>query len=187
MHNRSYEVKCIACFMAVIAMVIGAACSQADRVKDNSGDHTNERAPQTQATPSKNITPSDVAKLKWIEGTWRGMDGDKPFFERYRFENGTTMVVETLADETLSKVEETSLFELKDGEFGHTDGDKRSAASSITADAVQFVPAAGGGNSFRFERQGDGTWRAVLEWPAANGKPAGQKIYKMEPWPPKVK
>ena len=35
------------------------------------------------ATPRNNFTTADVAKLKWIEGTWRGMDGDKPFFERY--------------------------------------------------------------------------------------------------------
>lgn len=115
------------------------------------------------------------------------MDGDKPFFERYRIENDTAMIVETLTDETLSKVEDTSRFELKDGEFGHTQGDRRSAASWISADAVQFVPAAGGGNNFRFERQTDGTWRAVLEWPATASKPAGQKIYKMEPWPPRTK
>ena len=110
------------------------------------------------------------------------MDGDKPFFERYRFE-GTTMIVETLADETLKKIEETSRFELKNGEFGHTEGERRSAASEITDRHVQFVPVGGEGNDFRFERQDDGTWRAVLEWPAKGDKPAGQKVYKMEPWP----
>jgi hypothetical protein len=29
---------------------------------------------------------ADVAKIKWIEGTWRGMDGDKPFYEPYKIE-----------------------------------------------------------------------------------------------------
>lgn len=119
--------------------------------------------------------------MKWIKGTWRGMDGEKPFFERYRFE-GTTMFVDSFTDETLSKVSDTSAFELKDGEFGHTEGDKRAAASSITADAVQFVPVSGGGNAFRFERQADGTWHAVLEWLDKEKKPQ-QKVYKMEKWP----
>jgi hypothetical protein len=39
-------------------------------------------------------------------------------------------------------------------------------------------------NRFRFERQSNGTWRAVLEWPATTDKPARQKIYIMEPWKP---
>jgi hypothetical protein len=37
---------------------------------------------------------ADIAKLKWLEGTWKGMDGDKPFFERYRFEGDSKMIVE---------------------------------------------------------------------------------------------
>jgi hypothetical protein len=97
------------------------------------------------------------------------------------------MIVEGLAEGTLA-VTETTIYELKDGEFGHTDEKgNRAAASSITADAVQFVLVNRSGNSYRFERQPDGTWRAVLEWPANSNKPAGQKIYKMEPFktPPK--
>jgi hypothetical protein len=91
-----------------------------------------------------NFTAADIAKLKWIEGTWRGT-GEKqpPFFERYSFD-GTTMIVEGFgADETLQKIEETSRFELHDGKFGHVEGDKESAASSITDSAVQFVPVRG--------------------------------------------
>jgi hypothetical protein len=131
-------------------------------------------------TPANNITAEDVGKLKWLEGTWRGMDGDKPFFERYRLE-GTTLIVEGLADEKLASVSDTSRFELRDGAFGKFEGDGGSRASSITDDSVQFVPAKPGTvNMFRFERQPNG-WRAVLEWPATADKPARQKIYTMEP------
>jgi hypothetical protein len=140
----------------------------------------NAENPQPQSTPSRSFTAADIAKLKWLEGTWKGMDGDKPFYERYRFEGDSKMIVEGLAEGTLA-VTETTLYELKDGEFGHTDEKgNRAAASSITADDVQFVPVNRSGNSYRFERQPDGTWRAVLEWPANNNKSAGQKIYKME-------
>lgn len=136
-------------------------------------------------TPSKSFTAADVAKLKWIEGTWRGMDGDKPFYERYRLD-GSSLIVETLKDETLAEVEDSGRFELKDGEFGKGEGDQRSAASSITDEAIQFVPSVPGKrNNYRFERQTDGTWNAILEWPATGDKPARQKVYKMEPWPSK--
>ena len=145
--------------------------------------NSNIQEPVAQPTPSNKFTAADIAKLKWIEGTWRGMDGDKPFYERYKIE-GTTLVVEGLKADG-SPDGEPGRFELKNGEFGQGEGDKRSAASEITADYVQFVPPVGGKmNRFRFERQSNGTWRAVLEWPAKADKPARQKIYIMEPWKP---
>ena len=163
--------------LAVIGLsFIVAGCSDAQVA------NVNTQAPVAQSTPSKKFTAADVAKLKWIEGTWRGMDGDKPFYERYKIEE-TALVVESLkADGSVDG--KPDRFELKDGEFGKDEGDRRSAASEITADYIQFVPAVPGKmNNFRFERQSN-AWRAVLEWPAKGDKPAGQKIYIMEPWKP---
>lgn len=135
------------------------------------------------ATSSKKFTAADVAKLKWIEGTWRGMDGDKPFYERYKVEE-TALVVESLNADGAVK-EAPDRFELKDGEFGKGEGDQRSVASEITEDHIQFVPSVPGkSNNFRFERQPNNTWRAVLDWPSKPDKPARQKIYIMEPWKP---
>ena len=180
-------------YMFVLAVIgvsfIAASCSNAQRANTDTQPPNAQSGAQstaqstTQATPSKKFTAADIAKLKWIEGTWRGMDGDKPFYERYKIEE-TAMVVESLkADGSVDG--EPGRFELKNGEFGKGEGDKRSVASEITADYIQFVPAVGGKtNSFRFERQPNNTWRAVLEWPAKGDKPAGQKIYVMEPWKP---
>jgi len=164
--------------LAIITVwVIAAACSNARVAK------TENQGPVAQPTPSNKFTAADIAKLKWIEGTWRGMDGEKPFYERYKLEE-TALLVEGLKADG-SPDGEPDRFELKNGEFGQGDGDKRSAASEITADHIQFVPAVSGKmNRFRFERQSNGTWRAVLEWPATRDKPARQKIYIMEPWKP---
>lgn len=164
--------------LAIITIsFIAAACSNAHVA------NSNNQEPIAQSTPSNKFTAADIAKLKWIEGTWRGMDGDKPFYERYKFEE-TALVVEGLKADG-SPDGEPGRFELKNGEFGQGEGDKRSAASEITADHIQFVPAVPGKmNRFRFERQSNGTWRAVLEWPATPDKPARQKIYIMEPWKP---
>jgi hypothetical protein len=158
-------------FLALVA-IIGVACTKSDS------------ASSSNTSPTAKFTPSDVAKLKWIEGTWRGMVGDKPFFERYTIENDA-MIVEGFEDGSFAKSNDTTRFELKNGEFGSGEGEQRSVATSITDNAVQFIPAvAGKGNRFRFERQTDGTWNAILEWLATNDKPARQKIYKMEPWKP---
>ncbi|HEX2640392.1 MAG TPA: hypothetical protein VHL50_07470 [Pyrinomonadaceae bacterium] len=149
-------------------------------------------APAPTVTPSNKFTPADVAKLKWLEGTWRGMDGETPFYERYRFD-GATMVVESLDDKGNVKPEETTRFELNaNGEFGPAGKpeDRRAGASSITDASVQFVPFPGSkGNSYRFEKRTDGKpgWNAVLEWPASSDKPARQKFYEMQPWSPAAK
>ncbi len=190
MFNRTHRFFAI----TMLFVIFGVACSSSEAQKNtNAGASTgvaNNAATKAGAdakpvaTPAKNFTAADVAKLKWIEGTWRGMDGDKPFFERYKFE-GTTMVVQGLKEDG-SVDGEPSRFELKNGEFGQGEGDKRSAASEITDKYVQFVRSVSGtGNSFRFENEGNGTWTAILEWQASGEKTAGEKIYKMEPWPAK--
>jgi hypothetical protein len=134
----------------------------------------------------KNITPADLAKLRWIEGSWRGTgDIDKPFYERYKFENETTLVVESFDDDKFGKPSDVSRFELKDGEFSSSDPEgRRSAASAIDANSVTFEPVAKSRNSFRFERESDNSWKATLAWPATDKAPAGQRIYKMERWQP---
>ena len=169
----------------VVVSFIVAGCSNAQVAKPDTQPHVAQSTAQStpQSTPSKKFTTADVAKLKWIEGTWRCMNGDAPFYERYKIEE-TAMVVETLkADGSVDGAPDR--FELKDGEFGKDEGDKRSVASEITADHIQFVPAVPGKmNNFRFERQPNNTWRAVLEWPAKGDKPARQRIYIMEPWKP---
>ncbi|HEX8176542.1 MAG TPA: hypothetical protein VF543_15735 [Pyrinomonadaceae bacterium] len=133
---------------------------------------------QTQQT---RFSASDLKKLRWIEGTWRGMgDVDKPFFERYHFENDTTLVVESFSDETLSNVTEVTRFELRDGKFGNWGTGARWAATRIDENSITFEPVAGARNAFRWMKQSKDIWNAMLNWPATENSPAKQKIYQME-------
>lgn len=167
-------------FLAAVSLT---SCATGDAQRNAVTPASNSADAKRAATPSNKFTPADIAKLKWIEGTWRGMDGDNPFYERYTFE-GTTMIVQGLKEDG-SPDGESGRYELKNGEFGKGEGDKRSAASEITDTYVQFVPAvAGRSNNYRFTKQPHG-WDALLEWSATSSRPAGQKTYKMEPWQPK--
>jgi hypothetical protein len=138
---------------------------------------------QKVSTPSpsplpKLITTADLAKLRWIEGSWRGTgDEQPPFYERYKFESDSTLVVETLADETLSKVSDVSRFELKDGHFGSGTPDSGSVATALDDNSITFAPL-GKGNFFRFQRESDNSWKAVLNWTDKNGAPK-ERIYHM--------
>ena len=134
---------------------------------------------ETGSTPK--FTTTDLAKLRWIEGTWKGSGTDQaPFFERYRFENETTLAVDSFPDEKLDKVEDTTRFELKDGQFGNGGDDSRWVATAIDAQGITFEPAAKAKNSFRWERDSADKWKATLTWPAEEGKPARERVYNME-------
>jgi hypothetical protein len=149
---------------------------------------SNTPAPASPTPAAKKFSPAELAKLRWIEGSWRGTgDVETPFYERYHFENDSTLVVDSFADDKFSKISETSRFELKDGKFGNVGEGARWAAIAIDDNSISFEPTAKAQNSFRWERVSAGPqpneWKAVLWWPAANNKPAGQRVYRMERWP----
>ena len=156
--------------LAAVALLAGVSCTS--------------NAVQTPAP--KKFSASDLEKLRWIEGSWRGTgDVSAPFFERYRFENATTLAVDSFPDEKLSTVEETTRFELKDGQFGNGGDGSRWIATSIDYQSIVFEPLVKAQNSFRWQRESDNSWIAILNWPATEGKPARQRVYKMERWPQK--
>ena len=131
--------------------------------------------------PAKKFTVNDLKKLRWIEGTWRGTgEGAQPFFERYRFEDDTTLAVETFENEKLEKITDTTRFELKDGAFAGGNEGSLWTASAIDDKSVRFSPVAKARNTFRWETVDKDTWKAVLNWPANADKPARERTYKME-------
>jgi hypothetical protein len=128
----------------------------------------------------KLITTADLMKLRWIEGSWRGTgDGQAPFFERYKFENDSTLLVETLTDETLSKVSEVDRFKLKDGHFGKNANDSGSVAIALDDNSIAFAPLGKSRNFFRFQRESANSWSAILNWTDKGGA-AKERIYHME-------
>jgi hypothetical protein len=131
------------------------------------------------------ITPAELAKLRWIEGSWRGTgDVDVPFYERYRFENESTLLVDSFPDEKLTKVDDTTRFELKDGQFGNAGEGSRWIATAIDDNSINFEPVSKARNSFSWKRESPDLWKAVLNWPATGNSPAKERVYRMERWPP---
>jgi hypothetical protein len=180
MHPK-YPVVLLVLLLVLLVNLDGCA-----RMKSHYAAH-NAAAPSTPTTlPSpipKQITTAELAKLNWIEGTWRGTGGGvPPFFERYKFENDSTLVVEGLADESLSKVNDVTRFGLKDGHFGASSGESGSVATALDDNSITFAPTGKAGNFFRFQRESVNSWKAILNWTDKNGA-AKERIYLMERWP----
>jgi len=122
---------------------------------------------------------SSLAPLKWIEGTWQGTgDGVQPFYERYRLQDDTTLVVESFADATLSKISDTTRFESRRGLIANP-GNARYVAQLISADSIVFIPLRGVGNSFVWRRGTADHWSATIRWPAHANQPARERPYTM--------
>ncbi|HVG28715.1 MAG TPA: hypothetical protein VM864_03250 [Pyrinomonadaceae bacterium] len=141
-------------------------------------------AQQPPAAQTRRVTADDLKKLRWIEGAWRGTgDVQEPFFERYRFESETTLAVEGFKDQTLGKADDVTRFELRDGVFGNWGEGSRWAATELEEGSVTFSPVAKARNTFRWQRESADVWKAVLDYPASEGKPARQRVYRMERLP----
>ncbi|MDQ2974878.1 MAG: hypothetical protein M3R69_05630, partial [Acidobacteriota bacterium] len=171
MHRKSRAQGSALVLFAGIALFNLSGCARTPTV-----NQTQPAASPSSSPSPKLITTNELAKLRWIEGTWRGTGVDQPpFYERYKFENDSTLIVEGLADETLSTVKDTSRFELKDGHFGHTEGESGSVATALDDNSITFAPV-GKGNYFRFQRESDNSWKAILNWTAKDGT-AKEVIY----------
>lgn len=174
-----YESQVSNMLLAVVVTGCLALLTVSGCARHPEGSHAQNAAASPAPSP-KLITAADLTKLRWIEGSWRGTgDGQAPFYERYKFENDTTLVVETLTDETLSKVSEVDRFELKDGHFGKSASDSGSVATALDDNSITFSPLGKARNSFRFQRESDNAWRAILNWTDKDGA-AKERIYHME-------
>jgi hypothetical protein len=169
----------------LLLLITGALSCQAQQSAGSNSNSAGVQEPSGQARlVLKPISAADLKKLRWIEGSWRGTgDVEKPFYERYRFENDSTLVVESFDDEKLGKVTDVTRFELKDGTFGNASETSRWAATDLRDDSVTFEPVKGARNSFRWQRESANVWKATLNWPALGDKPARQRVYLMERLP----
>lgn len=44
-------------------------------------------------SPTISYSKKDLKKISWIEGNWKGMDGETPFYEIYKFKNDSIIEI----------------------------------------------------------------------------------------------
>jgi hypothetical protein len=171
---------CLILFLCVATLL--AACASNSNTNVPVAANLDSEPIHTPPPWRQDLTPKDIERIKWLEGTWKGTtEGKEPFYEKYRFED-TTMYEDSYEDSSLQKVTESAKYALINGEFRHTQDGKRVVVSELTDDKVVFIPVAGQSNSYTFEKQPGGKWRATVEWPATEGQPPKKTIYNMEPY-----
>ena len=129
---------------------------------------------------------ADLLALRWIVGSWRGSgDGQSPFYERYRFVDDSTLLMEGFRDSTLAQVSETTRYELRGGRFANT-GPADAAqwvAVRLTGGAITFAPVRRARNRFTWKPVSADEWIADLVWPPADASvPARTRTYRLVRW-----
>ena len=169
--------------LAALAVLALAACDSDPRSETPAPPPAPAVAPTTAAASPQSparITIDDFRKLRWIEGSWRGSGVNQPpFYERYRFVDDSTLVVDTFPDSTLATVGESTRFELRGGTLGNA-GTVRWVASRLDDRAVDFTPVAGAQNTFTWRFEAPDRWTALLSWPANDTRPARDVTYNMD-------
>ena len=120
---------------------------------------TRAQAPQNSGTP---FGISDFAKLRWLEGTWRGTSpGESSVYERYHFVNDSTIEITYYSDSALDRPSGSGRVYLTVGRIYHTFGPGRWGASRIDKSSVYFVPQVNARNTFSWAYQGPNAWTAT--------------------------
>ena len=133
------------------------------------------------------LRPTDLGALRWIVGSWRGSgDGQAPFYERYRFTDDSTLLVESFKDSTLAEVTEGTRYELRGGLFANASTAQSAQWVAVRLDrgAITFAPVRRARNRFTWRPESADVWTADLEWPASNAAPARSRSYRMVRWTP---
>ena len=133
------------------------------------------------------LRAADLRALEWIVGTWRGSgDGQAPFYERYRFLDDSTLLVESFKDSTLTDVSESTPFELRGGRLANAVPANAAqwVAVRLAGGAITFAPVRRARNRFTWRPESADVWIAELAWPASNAAPARARTYRMVRWTP---
>lgn len=127
------------------------------------------------------VSSADFAQFRWLEGDWRGHGVDQPpFYERYRFVDDSTFLVDSFADSTRGRVTGTGRVELRGGQLVNRGEGMSWVAIAIDSVHAQFAPLEGASNSFVW-RRGDSpaAWTATILWTDDTGA-RRERVYQMD-------
>ena len=120
------------------------------------------RAQSVRGHPTTPYGVSDLSKLRWLEGTWRGASpGQSNVYERYRFVNDSTIEITYFNDESLARPTGSGRVYLTVGRIYHTFGPGRWNATRVNEGGVHFIPEVNARNTFSWSFQNQNTWTST--------------------------
>lgn len=155
----------------VLGLLLVTACSAKDVPEQATGDSTTA-APAVPLTTPGTFTLDDFRRLHWLDGRWQGfMSNGQKFYEQYRVENDSTIVMTSYPDSTFGTAEGTSRITLRNTQVTSESATSRYVATRLDSVGVDFAPDRGARNAFTWARETDTKWTATLRWTDKDGRP----------------
>lgn len=131
-------------------------------------------AASSQTVSEQTYTRHDLGKARWIEGNWKGMDGNTPFYEIYKLVNDSTLEITSYEwNGTDSSKSSKAFVAWKDGHY-YLGDNLNWKVNAIIEDAIFMVPHQKAANEILWKRKDENNWYAVLK------SQKGEKLYHME-------
>jgi hypothetical protein len=109
------------------------------------------------------VSKSDLIKIKWIAGNWRGMADGKRFYEMYEFTNDSTLRITGYDwDGKDSSNGSFSYVSWKDGAYYLGDS-LNYKTTFIDSSKIEMIPNYKANNDILWKTVDDSTWSAVLK------------------------
>lgn len=113
--------------------------------------------------PTTPIAPADFAKLKWLEGAWKGTAvGETTIIERIRFADDSTIDISYFADSLTGRQTGTAKLKLSVGRVYLTLGPGRWGATRVDANGAYFVPQVNAHNTYSWLYKTNDAWSSTL-------------------------
>ncbi len=123
---------------------------------------------------SQQATGGNLKALRWIEGNWKGMDGNNAFYEIYHFKNDSTLVITSYHwNGKDSSKTSTSSVRRKEGSF-YLGDNFNWKVTQLSESSVFMEPVFKAANTVLWKKKDQNTWEAILE------ARSGRKLYTME-------
>lgn len=120
---------------------------------------------------------NDLNKIKWIEGKWRGMAGNSPFYEIYEIINDSTLRITSYEwDGKDSSKSSVDLLQWRTGGY-YLGKDQNYKVTDITDSEIKMIPIKAS-NDILWRSAGDSGWVAIL------GSNKGSVTYYMKQFDP---
>jgi hypothetical protein len=138
--------------------------------------------PAAGAPVAARVTIGEFGHLRWLEGRWRGAEGDgAPFYEAYGFVDDSTIRSYEYTDSTLVTIRDSGSIRLRGDTVTSGGAAPRYVVVRFDTLEVEFAPLAGATNGFTWTHEGQGAWRARLTWDSAGT--AKERVYQMRSMP----
>lgn len=147
------------------ALVLAVGCSKEAAQNVDSVSAAAGTPPAVPPPTPGTFATADFARLRWLEGKWRGFmpDGNK-FYESYTIENDSTIVKYGYPDSTFTNPNDRSVIALRGTTVSNDSENARWVVTRIDSTGADFAPERGATNHFTFTREDATKWSASLRW-----------------------